>query len=70
MFRPMRRFKQQVSQEECIRVLRTVPRGVLSVLGDEEYLAKEIKNAFPRVCCLELTVEHMTGKLVNESYLI
>lgn len=158
MFRPMRRFKQQVSQEECIRVLRTMPRGVLSVIGDdgypygvpldhlyceedgriyfhcakeghkldaitkcdkvsycvmdegfrkegewalnitsvisfgkisvvtdedkklkictglcrkfsddEEYLAREIKNAFPRVCCLELTVEHMTGKLVNES---
>lgn len=158
MFRPMRRFKQQISQEECIRVLRTMPRGVLSVIGDdgypygvpldhlyceedgkiyfhcakeghkldaitkcdkvsycvmdegfrkegewalnitsvisfgkisvvndedkklkictglcrkfsddEEYLAREIKNAFPRVCCLELTVEHMTGKLVNES---
>ncbi|SMC78681.1 Nitroimidazol reductase NimA, pyridoxamine 5'-phosphate oxidase superfamily [Oscillospiraceae bacterium] len=158
MFRPMRRFKQQVSQEECIRVLRTVPRGVLSVIGDdgypygvpldhlyceeegkiyfhcskeghkldaitkcdkvsycvmdegfrregewalnitsvisfgrisvvtdedkklkictnlcrkftddEAYLEREIKNAFPRVCCLELTVEHMTGKLVNES---
>ena len=34
---------------------------------DEAYLAREIKNAFPRVCCLELTVEHMKGKLVNES---
>lgn len=34
---------------------------------DEEYLRKELTNAFPRVNCLELTIEHMTGKLVNES---
>ncbi len=34
---------------------------------DEEYLQKELKNSFPRVCCLELTPEHMTGKLVNEA---
>ncbi|MCR5771231.1 MAG: pyridoxamine 5'-phosphate oxidase family protein, partial [Butyrivibrio sp.] len=34
---------------------------------DEEYLQKELTNAFPRVQCLELTPEHMTGKLVNES---
>ena len=34
---------------------------------DEEYLKKEMTSAFPRVCCLELIPEHMTGKLVNES---
>ena len=34
---------------------------------DETYLEKEMKNAFPRVCCLELDIEHMTGKLVNEA---
>lgn len=34
---------------------------------DQEYLEKELKNSLPRVCCLELTPEHMTGKLVNES---
>lgn len=158
MFREMRRFKQQISDEECIRILEEQPRGVLSMLGDdgypygipldhwyseddnklyfhcaktghkldavascdkvsycvmdegyrkdgewalniisvvifgrmhivededkkreictnlvrkftddEEYLQKELTNAFPRVCCLELTIEHMTGKLVNES---
>ncbi len=158
MFRGMRRFKQQISKEECIHVLKEQPRGVLSVLGDngypyglpldhwysekddklyfhcakeghkldavrecdkvsycvmdegyrkdgewalninsvivfgrmnivedeekkreictnichkftddEEYLKKEMDNAFPRVCCLELTIEHMTGKLVNEA---
>ena len=158
MFRGMRRFKQQISKEECIHVLKEQPRGVLSVIGDngypyglpldhwysekddklyfhcakeghkldavrecdkvsycvmdegyrkdgewalninsvivfgrmnivedeekkreictnichkftndEEYLKKEMDNAFPRVCCLELTIEHMTGKLVNEA---
>jgi len=158
MFREMRRFKQQISQEECLRVLKEQPRGVLSMLGDdgypygvpldhlyseednklyfhcakvghkidaitacnkvsycvmdegyrkdgewalninsvvvfgriqivedegkkreictnlvrkftddEAYLQKELTNAFPRVNCLELTIEHMTGKLVNES---
>lgn len=158
MFRDMRRFKQQISDAECIEILKKEPRGVLSVLGDdgypygipmdhwyleaygklyfhcakeghkldaikkcdkvsycvidqgyrkegewalninsvvvfgrmhtvddedkkreictnlvkkfsddEEYLQKELTNAFPRVCCLELAIEHMTGKLVNES---
>ena len=158
MFRKMRRFKQQISEEECIRVLREQPRGVLSMIGDDGYpygipldhwysekdnklyfhcakvghkldavaacdkvsycvmdegfrsdgewalnirsvvvfgrirtvedeekkreictnlvrkftddeafLQKELTSAFPRVNCLELTIEHMTGKLVNES---
>ena len=34
---------------------------------DEEYIQKELDSAFSRVCCLELVLEHMTGKLVNES---
>lgn len=158
MFRKMRRFKQQISDEECIRILKEEPRGVLSMIGedgypygipldhwynekdgklyfhgakeghkidaikacdkvsycvydqgyrkendwalninsvvvfgriklvdeedkareictnlcrkfsdDEEYLQRELKNALPRVQCLELTIEHMTGKIVNES---
>ena len=36
-FRPMRRFKQEVPEPECLDVLRTAPRGVLSVLGDGGY---------------------------------
>ena len=158
MFREMRRFKQQISKEECAQILREQPRGVLSMIGDdgypygipldhwyceednrlyfhcakvghkidaitacdkvsycvmdegfrrdgewalninsvvvfgrmrivedeekkreictnlmrkftddEEYLQKELANAFPRVNCLELAIEHITGKLVNES---
>ena len=158
MFRPMRRMKQQISEEECIRILREEKRGVLSMHGedgypygipidhwynaedgklyfhgaksghkidaiakdnrvsycvydagyrregewalnissvvvfgrispvtdeakaavicenlcrkftdDEEYIRKELTNAMPRVQCLELTIDHMTGKLVNEA---
>lgn len=37
MFRKMRRFKQEISREECIEVLKNEPRGVLSVLGDDDY---------------------------------
>lgn len=37
MFREMRRFKQQVSREECVRVLTEQKRGVLSVIGDDGY---------------------------------
>jgi hypothetical protein len=158
MFREMRRFRQQINWEECVRILKEQPRGVLSMIGDdgypygipldhwysevdnklyfhcakvghkldaiaacdkvsycvmdegfrrdgewalninsvvvfgrmrvvedddkkleictnlvrkftddEAYLQKELANAFPRVNCLELAIEHMTGKLVNES---
>ena len=158
MFREMRRFKQQISNDECIEVLKTSKRGVLSLIGDdgypygipidywyseedgriyfhgakeghkidsikacdkasfcvydegyrkegewalnirsviifgrislvedaaltrticselvkkftddEEYLEKELNNSLPRVQCLVLDPEHITGKLVNES---
>ena len=160
MFRGMRRFKQQISEAECIQILTEQPRGVLSMLGDDDYpygiplnhwycgengrlyfhcaktghkldavrkhdkvsfcvydagfrkegdwalnirsvvifgrmrvvddaeddlkrkiaiglsrkftedeafLQKELKHALPRAAFLELTPEHMTGKLVNES---
>ncbi len=37
MFRKMRRFKQQVSDEECCRILTEEKRGALSVIGDDGY---------------------------------
>ena len=37
MFRDMRRLKQQLSKEECERILREQSRGVLAVSGDEGY---------------------------------
>ena len=40
---------------------------VYKFTDDQAYLEKELTNALPRVQCLELEIEHMTGKLVNES---
>ena len=37
MFRDMRRWKQQLSYEDCEHILREQPRGVLAVLGDGGY---------------------------------
>ena len=37
MFRKMRRFKQELCDRECIEILKSEPRGVLSVLGDDGY---------------------------------
>ena len=39
MFRPMAkaRAKQQISEEECIRILKEQKRGILSVIGDDGY---------------------------------
>lgn len=37
MFRKMRRFKQEISQEDCKKVLNSARRGVLSVNGDDGY---------------------------------
>ena len=37
MFRNLTRIKQQLSREECIRLLQQQPRGVLSLLGDDGY---------------------------------
>ena len=37
MFRKMRRFKQELSQEECIEILKNEPRGVLSMFGEDGY---------------------------------
>jgi len=37
MFRPMRRFKQQLSDPRCVEILQRNTHGVLAVLGDEGY---------------------------------
>ncbi len=37
MFRKMRRFKQAVPEEECIKILEKEESGVLAVIGDEGY---------------------------------
>lgn len=35
MFRPMRRSRQQLGEEEAVEVLKSAKRGVLSVIGDD-----------------------------------
>ena len=37
MFRTMRRFKQQISEEKCIRILQEEKRGILSMHGEDGY---------------------------------
>ena len=37
MFREMVRKNRQISNEECIEILKSELRGVLSVLGDDDY---------------------------------
>ena len=37
MFRKMRRFKQQISDTECVEILKAEKRGVLSLIGDDGY---------------------------------
>ncbi len=36
-FRKMRRFKQEISRDECIEVLKTAPRGIMSFHGENGY---------------------------------
>lgn len=37
MFRKMRRFRQQITEEECIEILKSEPRGILAVHGEDGY---------------------------------
>ena len=37
MFREMLRKKQQLPEEECIEILKNELRGILSVIGDDDY---------------------------------
>ncbi len=37
MFREIVRFKQALPEEECLELLKNEKRGVLSVLGDDDY---------------------------------
>ena len=58
------RIKLVEDEDTAIKICTNLTK---KFTDDEEYLQKELKNALPRVQCLELIPEHMTGKLVNES---
>ena len=51
---------EEKKREICINLCR-------KFTDDEDYLQRELAGALPRVNCLELEIEHMTGKLVNEA---
>ena len=36
-FRKMRRFKQEITEEQCIKVLKEAPRGILALHGEDGY---------------------------------
>ncbi|MDD6215139.1 MAG: pyridoxamine 5'-phosphate oxidase family protein [Roseburia sp.] len=36
-FRKMRRFKQEITPEECVEVLKTAPRGIMAFHGENGY---------------------------------
>lgn len=36
-FRPMRRFKQQLTNESCVKILENASSGVLALIGDNGY---------------------------------
>ncbi|MBR2122363.1 MAG: pyridoxamine 5'-phosphate oxidase family protein [Lachnospiraceae bacterium] len=37
MFRKMLRYRQELDRETCIRILKEEKRGILSLLGDDDY---------------------------------
>ena len=46
MFREMVRKNQQLSQQDCIELLKSETRGVLAVIGDEDYPYASPMNHF------------------------
>ena len=54
MFREMRRFKQLLSRQECLEILKKEPRGVLAVSGDDGY-----PYAFP----MNFYYDEVSGKI-------
>ena len=48
----MRRFKQQLTEEASVEILRNATAGVL----------KEIAGGFSRCIMLEMNIERLTGK--------
>ena len=59
------RIRELEDPEEIIRHVRNL--GLKIFPEEPEYIEEEIRRNAKRVACLELTIERMTGKLVNES---
>ena len=46
--------------EEVAAIAQAIGRGFSD---DEDNIKREIKQFMPSLCCIELTVEHLTGKV-------
>ena len=55
----------ECKERDCLR--KIVTALCRKFTDDEAYLRRELRNALPRVQCLALSIDHMSGKLVNES---
>ena len=75
MFRPMRRHKQLLLEEECRAILENATSGVLAVLllaqkyapdTSADHKEQAIQREIAPLCMLEMTIEHMTGKQAIE----
>ena len=58
------RIAEMTDREKIVEKLRLLGN---KYAPDPEYVENEINKFIRRVCMLEMTVDHMTGKLVNES---
>ena len=64
----MRRFKQALSDAECIRILKAEKAKAFGMkyYPSEEELERELERDFNRVQIIEIAFEHMSGKRVHE----
>lgn len=51
-------------KEKCLNICREL---ALKFTNDENYIDEELKNGIDRVICLDLKIDHLTGKRVKES---
>ena len=58
------RIAEMTDREKIVEKLRLLGN---KYAPDAEYVENEINKFIRRVCMLEMTVDHMTGKLVKES---
>ena len=58
------RIREITDVEEKTEICRKIGH---KFTDDDEYIEDDIRRNAQRVLCLEITIEHMTGKLVNES---
>ena len=64
MFRPMRRIKQQLPDEEALELCRKLARRFN--LSEEE-IEKEVQTYGAHMQMMALISEHITGKRIHEA---